>query len=755
MERTDNIHRIAFLGDYLPRQCGIATFTHSLYTAIKALHPDLECSVVAVNDLPEGYEHYPEEVHFEIPEQELKAYRQAANYLNFSNIDVVSLQHEFGIFGGPAGSHVLSLLRKLHMPVITTFHTILENPDPDQRFVMNELIALSARLVTMSQRGKQFLEEVYKAPAEKIDLIPHGIPDMPFLDPNYYKDQFNADGKYVFLTFGLLSANKGIEQVIQALPQVVAEYPDLVYIVLGATHPGVLRSEGETYRTSLQQMVAKLGLIRHVVFIDRFVGPEELEHFIVAADVYITPYRNRAQITSGTLSYSFGCGKAVVSTPYWHAEELLADDRGVLVPFDDHEGMAKALTGLLRDRARRHAIRKKAYLLGREMVWSNVAGLYLDSFEKARSGILPASSRVGPATGQKKELPALRLDHLLQLTDKTGLLQHGRFGVARYEYGYCTDDNARGLLLCVLLAAAGLDTQLINDPGRNYAAFLDYAFNTENKRFRNFMGFDRQWREELGSEDSHGRALWALGACVGRSSDRSLQIWAAQLFDQALPTMLELEHPRAWAFGMIGIHEYLRRFEGNRAARQILEALAQRFIDLYEQHASNDWQWPEDILSYDNAKLPHALLISSNEQAVELGLKSLRWLIGIQTAEAGHFRPIGSDGWYPRDGARRQFDQQPVEAYATISACLEAFHKTEDFEWLEAARNAFDWFLGANDLGLAMFDPATGACFDGLQVDRLNQNQGAESTLSFLLSITEMASVEKALNRSLQSTDAI
>ena len=759
MSKKDGPKKIAFLGDYLPRICGIATFTHDIRWALASQYPKTECFVVSVNDVEGGY-NYPEEVRFEISEKNINDYHRAADFINFSSSDVVSLQHEFGIYGGRSGSHVLALLRDLRMPVVTTLHTILQDPNPAQRRVMKELTALSARLVVMSEHGKTFLEDIYKVPDDKIDLIPHGIPDMPFVDPNFYKDLFGVEGKHVVLTFGLLSPNKGIENVLKALPKVLSEYPNLVYIVLGATHPNLLRKHGESYRLSLERMARDLGIKKNVIFYNRFVELEELKEFIGAADIYVTPYLNREQITSGTLAYSFGCGKAIVSTPYWHAEELLADERGVIVPFADADAIAAELIGLLRDEPRRHAMRKKAYMLGREMVWSNTAYLYESSFRKARHAPLEKATRpfaVKTLEEQRDHLPSIRLDHLLRISDSTGIFQHARYSFPNFVDGYCTDDNARALLLTVLLEQMGQSTEAIHALASTYAAFINYAFDPQIKRFRNFMGFDRLWLEERGSGDSQGRAIWALGTCLGRSDRGKFQMWAAQLFDQSLSIVADLDAPRSWAFALLGIHEYFRRLSGDRFVSGIRDTLTQQLVDLFKKNTSKDWPWFEDKLTYDNAKLPHALILSGrwtdNSEALDIGFKALRWLVEIQTAEAGHFRPIGSDGYYPRGGNRAHFDQQPIEAHSTISACLEAFLVTEDSFWLDEARKGFDWFLGRNDLGQALYDSNTGGCSDGLGVDRLSQNQGAESTLAFLLSLVEMQLVEDSLKAFDQLTE--
>ena len=399
MVKTESsIRDIAFLGNYLPRKCGIATFTSDLLRAVAARHPKSRCFAVPVNDIDGCYQ-YPDVVRFEIEEQDLESYRQAADFLDTSNVDIVSVQHEFGIFGGPAGSHLLALLRELKAPVVTTLHTVLLKPNADQHRVMQELIAHSTRLVVMTERGRTILQEVYQAPAVKVDLIPHGIPNVPFFTPDHYKDELRMRGKKVMLTFGLLSPNKGIEHVLNALSDIVAEFPDVVYILLGATHPNELRTRGEAYRLSLEAIARNKKLEDNVIFHNRFVELKELTAFIGAADLYITPYLEEAQITSGTLAYAFGAGKAVISTPYWHAAELLSDQRGVLVPFADPAAIAREVNGLLRDETRRNGMSDRAYRLGRTMVWSNTAGQYARSFQLARRQGTAASPGMVSASG--------------------------------------------------------------------------------------------------------------------------------------------------------------------------------------------------------------------------------------------------------------------------------------------------------------------------------------------------------------------
>jgi glycosyltransferase involved in cell wall biosynthesis len=744
IKETSKVHKIAFVGDHLPRKCGIATFTSDLLAAVAAAHPESQCLAVSVNDIPDGYE-YPEVVRFEIEEQDLSSYLRAADFLNISNVDIVCLQHEFGIFGGPAGAHILAFLRELRMPVVTTLHTVLREPRIEQRRVMDELISLSTRVVTMTELGRRMLQDVYAAPPAKIDLIAHGIPDVGFVDPTYFKDQFGVEGRCVLLTFGLLSPNKGIEYVLNALPQILAEFPEVVYIVLGATHPNELREHGEAYRVSLEMLAKKNKIEKNVIFYNDFVELENLKEFIGAADLYITPYLNEEQITSGTLAYTFGAGKAVVSTPYWHAAELLAEERGVLVPFRDARAIAREVIALLRDDNRRHAMRKNAYRIGREMIWSNVAQLYMRSFESSRleGAALSRKSLTTKTLDQRpRELPELKMNHLLRMTDSTGVFQHAVFGVPNFSEGYCTDDNARAFILAVLLGELGEEPESLLGVATTSAAFLHHAFDAHTKRFHNHLSFDRRWLDDRGSEDCHGRALWALGVGVGRSPFRSFQMMAGQLFAQALPALADFTSPRAWAFGLIGIHEYLNRLSGDSLVNQTRETLTCRLMDLLASNTKPDWCWFEEELSYDNAKLAHALILSGHAtgqpRILERGLHALRWLNELQISENGHFRPIGSNGFYQRGGARANFDQQPIEAQAMVSACLEAYRTTSDFWWYEQAQRAFDWFIGWNDLGLELYSPESGGCGDGLHVDRVNGNQGAESTLAFLLSLAEM-----------------
>jgi glycosyltransferase involved in cell wall biosynthesis len=744
--------RIAVVGNYLPRHCGIATFTTDLCDAIHAEYGATELLALPVNDTAQGYT-YPARVRFEISEDNLASYRQAADFLNFSNIDLVCLQHEFGIFGGRAGAHILELLRRLRMPFATTLHTVLRDPNPDQREVMEEIATLSDRLIVMSQHSADILQEAFHVPIDKIDLIPHGIPDLPFTDPSFYKDGFGTEGKDVLLTFGLLSPNKGIENVIKALPSILSRHSNVVYMVAGATHPHILRREGDKYRLYLQNLAKDLGVADHVIFRNRFVSPQEMVELIGAADIYVTPYKHKAQVVSGTLAYALSAGKAIISTPYLHAIELLDEDRGTLVPFDDPQAIAAKTLELLDNGTAMHAMRKRAYLFARDMVWNRVAQKYMKSFERIYNERLRNPRATFSAQNTEKtldRLPAIKLDHLHRMTDHTGIVEHAVFSVPNYPEGYATDDNARALIVAILLEELGAGAPAVwPDLATRYLAFLWLAFDPATKRFRNSLSYERQWLEPEGSEDSHGRALWGLGTVLGRSKDAGWRGAAGRMFELAVPAAVEFQSPRACAFALLGLQEYLDSFPGDRAALTAAEALATRLLDSYRANHSLDWNWFEPVLAYSNARLPQALIRAGmrtgNDEMVSAGLAALDWLIAVQRCEVkGHFVPIGSQGFYAKDCEKARFDQQPVEACAVVSACLQAYRATGKSRWRKEAWSAFNWFLGDNDLQIALYDPTTGGCRDGLHSDRANENQGAESTLSFLMALLEMRKLEQA-----------
>jgi len=738
-----SINNVAVIGNYLPRMCGIATFTTDLVEALSATNARARCWAVAMNDKPVGY-HYPSKVQFEINQNVIQEYILAAGFLNINQADVVCLQHEYGIFGGPHGSYILHLLRDLRMPIVTTLHTVLKNPLPEQRDVLKKIIDLSERIVVMAELARKFLVEIYDVDNEKITFIHHGIPDTPFIDPNYYKDLFGVEGRRLILTFGLLSPNKGIEYMIRAMPEIVKKYPDVVYIVLGATHPHIKATYGEEYRINLIKLAKDLGVDGNIIFHNRFVELNELCEFLGSADIYVTPYLSETQIVSGTLAYALGTGKAVVSTPYWYANEMLAENRGIIVPFKDHEALAQQVLRLFNDDPLRHAMRKRAYTFGRSAAWTEVGRQYHKVFEEIKASRMHHPRISFYASTLKREdfvLPQIRLDHMIRLTDDTGIIQHAVFSVPNWNHGYCTDDNARALT--VALSAQDLlpDNKTLEQLQVLYLSFLYHAFNEKPERFRNFMAYNRTWPEEIGSDDSQGRAIWALGVNSALSRDHGCQSLGTKLFHRALKRMLEIESPRSLAFSIIGIHAYLRKYSGDSEVRRLRKILSARLYKQFEGNLDEGWPWFEDTVTYANGSIPHALLLSGqwtqNTEMIEKALRSLEWLLEIQTKE-GHVSIIGNNGWFTRGGAKANFDQQPLEIHSLIEACLEAYNVTKDKKYTDALWRCFHWFLGQNDLGVSLYDYKTAGCRDGLQPDGENYNEGAESTLAWLQSLILM-----------------
>jgi glycosyltransferase involved in cell wall biosynthesis len=727
--RMQRFRGIAFLGNYLPRNCGIATFTHDLSTAVSnQAGVDQEVIVAAMNDLPEGYA-YPEIVKFELRQDHLIDYSRAADFLNFSHIDVVSLQHEYGIFGGEEGSNVLSFVRDLARPVVVTCHTVLKEPRPIQKEILCEIAAESEKLVVMSKLAFGFLEDAYGIPSDKIAYIPHGIHDVPFIDPNYYKDKFGVEGRRVLLTFGLLGRHKGIEYVIEALPEIVARHPKTTYVVLGATHPFYVRKEGESYRLSLQRKVRDLGLEEHVMFYPRFVELDELLEYLGATDIFITPYLMLQQITSGALSYAMGTGKAVVSTPYWHAEELLADGRGCLVPPRDPKALAREVIGLLDDEVKLTVMRKRAYNHCRGMVWSAVARSYLDLFDEVRRHVpknFPLASAMRSPIAPTN-LPSPKLDHVLRLTDDTGPARHARHSIPDWNYGYSLDDAATTLVagtkffriysdadaLKIVETCLTLFQTLIGDnTPTQISAGLDYA------------------RHKAGSatEDVVGKALWALGYVVLQGPEH-LEATAYDLFHQILPAS-SMESPRAASYAVLGAANFLQKFPGASAVKRFLEVQ----MTTVEKHISQP-NWYETWTSADWPIVAQAysvvgqLLDDDNTRAVaERLIKELCDISANGTV-------------FVRQGSNPEGEELPITCATFIEALGASYYDNRDPQLLLPIRAAVDWFLGANRLNTAVYNFATGGCHDAVTSAGINSNQGTEATVYCLMAFLSLNQV--------------
>jgi glycosyltransferase involved in cell wall biosynthesis len=746
---------VSFIATYIPRQCGIATFTHDLANSVvdlmgEKLSDGKPVNIIALTDTPEGYK-YGSEVKFEIKDQKINDYKEAAYFLNHSPSEIISLQHEFGIFGGEYGENIVFLLQNLNKPVVTTLHTVVETPLPEQLSIMREIGNFSSYVVVQTSRASKILETIYRMPKEKIIHISHGGPDVPFIDPAYYKDKFNLIDRKVIMTFGLLSPGKGLEDVILSLPHVVKKFPDVAYIILGATHPNVIRAHGEEYRHTLENYVINNSLEDNVIFINRFVSYKELLEFILMSDIYVSPYQHKNQIVSGTLTYALSCGKAIISTPYWYAEDILTEQTGVLVPFKNQVAMADALIDLLGSESKRNRLRKNAYDKGRGMVWSVIASKYIDLFQNAREKYkkpmrLPVEK---DKSSLFPSLPEVDLDQLITLTDTCGIFQHAKYSIPDRSHGYCSDDAARALLVTVMNRNMFYSENVLGLMNV-YLSYLMDAFNKETKLFRNFMGYHRSWLEESGSEDSNSRVLFTLGYIIKNPPYESYLSLSKTLFEECIGSTLNFKSPRANARIIIGCLLYLSNFSGARDIRKVCKIFTERLVSLYNRTAGPKWKWFEDIVSYSNGRLPQAMMMAGkffkNKEYIDIGLESLKWLYHVQLDKTTNsISLIGNMGWLVKGKQKAKYDQQPVEIPSLIDACYQAYKITKDEEWIERIGILFSWFLGNNDRGVTLYDYSSGGCFDGLNESGLNKNMGAESTLSWLISLHRMIQIRRDL----------
>ncbi|MEC3912555.1 glycosyltransferase family 4 protein [Sphingobium sp. CR2-8] len=731
------LRHIALIGNSMPRRCGIATFTTHCRDAMAEAFPDLIVDHYAMDD-GQGAIDYPADV-IRVPQFDPIAYSEAARRIEESGAETIWLQHEFGIFGGPAGDMILSLIERTGLPLVSTFHTILENPNPQERRVAEALIARSSQIMVMAQRGRDILLSHYDVPDSKIAVIPHGVPDRPHVDPATMKAPLGWQDRPVILTFGLLAPDKGIDVMIRAMPDVVDRHPDALYVVLGATHPNIVREQGgEVLRNELKALASALGVERNVAFVDRYVEQEELLDQLQAADIYVTPYINPAQVTSGTLSYAVGMGKPIVSTPYVQAREVLGGDVGCLVPFRDPQAMAHALNALLDDKVLSETHASRAYAYGRTMIWSELARNVERLLSEARA-MQPA--RLVPR--RSYDILAPDMTAVLRMSDSTGMFQHSILSVPDRRHGYCIDDNARALILLSQMPT-------LEDAERDrwmttYAAFVQYAWNPDRSRFRNFMAFDRSWCEDKGSEDSGGRAIWSLGVTARDAQFEKHRRWAISLFEQTAGAHAAIESPRAKAFLILGASALLDALPGHDLARGMIETLS---ADLMALHATrSEWTWFEDVLAYDNARLPQALLLAGqhlgDRRLIDRGLATLEWLTAKQTAPEGHFRAVGTESFGRPFGHPLPFDQQPLEAQASVDAATAAYTVTGDSHWRGVAENAYRWFLGQNDNHVPLATVSDGGCYDGLTPHGVNENQGAESILALQLASCAMNALSK------------
>ncbi len=728
--------KIAFIASFPPRKCGIATFTSDLIENVTNVAKEHFEPIVIAMRTSDTIE-YKHPVKFEIRQNVKQDYISAADYINFSHVDLVCLQHEFGLFGGDAGSYINLLLNRLNAPVITTLHTILEEPEPPYYDAMIDLCSLSYKVITMNEYGVVMLKNIYGIPQNKIELIPHGIPDLPFVDSNYYKHKFGMENRKTILTFGLLSKNKNIEVMLKALPKIIEAEPSVLYVILGMTHPSVVKQEGEAYRFKLLQMVKDLKLKDNVIFHNRFVNGQELENFLCSADIYVTPYLNREQLTSGTLAFAVGAGKPVISTPYWAATELLADGRGIITPFGDFYKLAEAVIQILKDDKLLYNIRRKAYDYGRSRTWSKIGQNYWKLFKNKNIPSRVKALKKTPVIEKTSafELPEPSLLHFQRLTDDTGIFQHAKFIIPVRKYGYCSDDNARAAIAMIKYYNQYPEQKALNLFNTYFSFILDAQ--TASGNFRNFMNFDRTWQKNEPEHDALGRTLWAFGNIMATPPSLAYLSIIKDVFDLSIKQTTK-QAPRGLAYSIFGLSEYLKQFPGASDIKHCLIDAADRLVRLYQQNSDTDWQWFEEEIAYDNAVLPNALFVAGltfeNEEYINVAEKTCNFLIQ-NTFNGRNFSFIGSNGWFKKGRTKAQFDQQPIEAASSVMMLRAAYDATEDEKFLILQRKAFDWFLGENDLHIPLYDFTTTGCCDGLMSGGVNKNQGAESTISFLVAL--------------------
>jgi len=753
--------KIAYISTHPPRKCGIATFNQNLVQAVWGnVNKNNSLNsyyIVAMqeNDDAEDYA-YPEEVKVIIRQEEQEDYIKAAQYINNSDADICLLEHEFGIYGGQSGIYILPLLHRLNKPLVCVMHTVLQAPSYIQKIIVKEIARNCAKIVVMSKRAVEFLVSIYDVPRENIDLIEHGVPDFNLPANNPFSNISAFRDKKILLTFGLISKNKGLETVVRALPAIVKKYPDVVYVVLGRTHPGVLKNSGEAYRNSIKLLASQLKVDRHIVFINRFVDEDELINYLRAADIYITPYLSEAQITSGTLSYAVGCGAAVVSTPYWHAQEILDENRGSLFPFKDADALADTIIDLLGNEEKLSAIKENAFDYGLNVRWSKTGGKYLQLFEEVLSQSHEEKKHHNDGLINLELMPKFSMEHALRLTDDTGIVQHAKYGIPNLKEGYCVDDNSRALIMALMAYQQNRSTEALKILPI-YLSFIHYM-QREDGNFRNFLSFKREYLDEVGSEDSFGRTIWALGYLIYTAPNDSYKEFAEELFFKSLKHCRSLNFIRGKANAIVGLHYYLKVNPYHEEVSTLMNELCAPLMQAYETHQSEGWHWFEEGLTYDNAILPLALLcvteITGDEKIKKTALETLNFLDKL-TLSNGYLSPVGNDGWYYRGGSMPIFDQQAIEIMAMVLMYLQAYQVTHQSKYIEKMFTSYLWFLGENTLRVPLYDPETKGCCDGLQPNGINRNQGAESTLAYLIShltVLDAFELEYQYNNSIEQT---
>lgn len=711
------------MGTYPPRECGIATFNQDLlHSSQRNFGSAILCQVAALNFSPLDTYIYPKIVEWEMDQEDVESHHRLALQINSNpNITGVIIQHEYGIFGGLDGEIILNFMRACHKPMITTLHTVLPKPSAHMKQVTVEIIQLSSTLVVLTQRSKKILELVYPNTAEKIHVIPHGIHPTQFSTTNRPKQKLKLENHTILSTFGLLSRSKGIEYVLQALPSVIKKHPDILYLILGETHPLVRRSEGETYRKELAQMVTDLKLKKHVKFYEQYLSLSELLGFLKATDIYISPSVNPNQAVSGTLSYALGAGRAVVSTSFAQAEEIITDEIGRLVPMKSPQAYTAVLNQLLDNKSTLKSMHKAAYANTRQMLWSNIASEYLKLLTQ-------------------NIIPPINLSHLQAMTDDFGLFQFATIDQPNKKFGYTLDDNARALVVCSWLQSSKdksilplmtVYLNLIKSCQRDDGTFINYL-DYDHKQ-----ATDQNLNEDL--EDATARAMWALSEVIGNKLvPNNLRQLSLKLFSNELPHIKNFRHLRSTAMmikALVNVEPHMPQF--SKDFQQQIHAFAELLTNAFTKNRHKSWLWFDSYLGYNNAVVSEAMMIAGEytqqSQYASIGFTSLNFLID-KTFSSNRYLPIGQSKWYINQEERSEFDQQPEEPASMILALETAFHITYEKKYTQLAKVCFSWFLGNNSLNQSLYNYNTGGCFDGLHRDRVNQNQGAESLVSYLLS---------------------
>ncbi|MCB0804891.1 MAG: glycosyltransferase [Bacteroidales bacterium] len=732
--------KIAYITTYNPRECGIATFCESIIRDVPELHKGMEHDhmVIAMNDQGEHYQ-YPDSVKYTIREEVLDDYLKAAGFIN-ENADIVILQHEFNIFGGEDGVYILPLMNKLTVPSIAVFHTVYKKPSVSQKLILQELSKMVQKVVVISQTASDFCRSVYEIPLAKLQVIRHGVPEIK-LGTDEAKNKIGLPEKKIIMTFGLLTRNKGLETVIRAMPEIVKKHPDVVYLCLGKTHPTVKKVSGEEYREFLESLVKELHVEDTVIFKNKFLSDEDLEVYLAAADFLITPYQHEEQISSGPLTFAMGSETAILSTPFWYAEEMLKDDRGLLFGFKDHEKLAVEVNMLLDDSNKLKKYKSNSHKFGKAITWKNIATEYLELAEQIVQG--GAAQNDAEIVRKSYHIPDIDITHLRRLTTDTGIISHARFGFPDYASGYSLADNAMAMF-AVAICQDEIKAET-NDLLTVYLSFIRFMQNKDGS-FRNHLGYDHSFGHDQSSQLAMGKTICSLGYLIANSPAYIYLEAAKDIFEQSIGIFDKFDDPRAISAAITGIYHFLSIHRTDQHVLELISDLTSKLIEKYEEFSEGEWKWFEPELNGEYGLIPQALLcaseITGRIDAREIAIGSVKFLTGLTLSE-GHLSLIGTDERYSKNGKRAYFAQLPIDAMHMVLMYKKAYEVSGNRIFYENMLTSFNWFLGENDLRFSVYDPESKGCCDGLEEKGINRNQGAQSTAAFLIARCATQQVKK------------